>query len=45
MADSIKENILMLCAELKPEAVEIADALAPPDFILNSVLGMSDGKV
>ncbi|XP_011503376.1 PREDICTED: peroxisomal acyl-coenzyme A oxidase 3 [Ceratosolen solmsi marchali] len=45
MADLVKENILLLCAELKPEAIAIADALAPPDFVLNSVLGMSDGKV
>lgn len=45
MADLVKQNILTLCAELKPEAVAIADALAPPDFVLNSVLGMSDGKV
>ncbi|CAB0036875.1 unnamed protein product [Trichogramma brassicae] len=45
MANLVKENILLLCAELKPEAVAIVDALAPPDFVLNSVLGMSDGKV
>lgn len=45
MAEFVKENILILCGELKPEAVTIADALAPPDFVLNSVLGMSDGKV
>ncbi|XP_023247307.1 peroxisomal acyl-coenzyme A oxidase 3 isoform X2 [Copidosoma floridanum] len=45
MAALVKENILNLCAEIKPEAIAIADALAPPDFVLNSVLGMSDGKV
>ena len=45
MADLVKENILLLCSELKPEAIAITDALAPPDFVLNSVLGMSDGKV
>ncbi|KAJ8679842.1 hypothetical protein QAD02_015629 [Eretmocerus hayati] len=45
MAELVKENILTLCAELKPEAVAVADALAPPDFVLNSILGMSDGKV
>ncbi|XP_058806561.1 peroxisomal acyl-coenzyme A oxidase 3 [Phymastichus coffea] len=45
MADFVKENILNLCSELKTEAVAIADALAPPDFVLNSILGMSDGKV
>lgn len=30
---------------LKPEAVSLVDSIAPPDFILNSALGMSDGKV
>ncbi|KAK0178954.1 hypothetical protein PV327_007790 [Microctonus hyperodae] len=45
MAETVRESILNLCGQLKPEAVAIADALAPPDFILNSVLGMSDGKV
>ncbi|CAD6241119.1 GSCOCG00009152001-RA-CDS [Cotesia congregata] len=45
MTDLIRESILNLCSELKPEAVAIADALAPPDFVLNSILGMSDGRV
>ncbi|XP_015603182.1 peroxisomal acyl-coenzyme A oxidase 3 [Cephus cinctus] len=45
MVNLIRESILELCAQLKPEAVAIADSLAPPDFVLNSVLGMSDGKV
>lgn len=30
---------------MKKNAVAVADALAPPDFILNSVIGKSDGKV
>lgn len=34
-----------LCAELRALAVPVADALAPSDFVLNSVLGRSDGKV
>ncbi|XP_012277818.1 peroxisomal acyl-coenzyme A oxidase 3 [Orussus abietinus] len=45
MTDLLRESILELCAQLKPEAVAVADALAPPDFAINSVLGMSDGKV
>lgn len=45
MARLLRETVLSLCAQLKPEAIAIADALAPPDFILNSVLGFSDGKV
>ncbi|KAK7867136.1 hypothetical protein R5R35_005852 [Gryllus longicercus] len=41
----LKQGVLQLCEELKPEAITLVDALAPPDFILNSVLGMSDGQV
>jgi acyl-CoA oxidase len=35
----------MLCARLKPDAVALVDVLAPPDFVLNSALGHSNGKV
>ncbi|XP_018332514.1 peroxisomal acyl-coenzyme A oxidase 3 [Agrilus planipennis] len=42
---TVKQEILKLCSSLKDDAVTIIDALAPPDFILNSVLGSSDGKV
>ena len=45
MARSLKESILKLCSDLKTNAVSIVDALAPPDFVLNSVLGTADGKV
>jgi len=45
LADLVKEGILQMCSQLKPEAVAIADSLAPPDFVLNSVIGKSDGKV
>jgi acyl-CoA oxidase len=45
LADLIKEGILQMCSQLKPEAVAVADSLAPPDFVLNSVIGKSDGKV
>lgn len=41
----IHNTLLMLCKILTGDAVALADILAPPDFILNSVLGMSDGKV
>lgn len=40
-----KEAVIDLCARLKPEAVALADAIAPTDFVLNSVLGHSDGQV
>ncbi|KAL0272768.1 UNVERIFIED_CONTAM: hypothetical protein PYX00_005616 [Menopon gallinae] len=41
----IRNGILHLCRELKPEAISLVDALAPPDFILNSVLGKADGNI
>ncbi|KAJ8939078.1 hypothetical protein NQ318_008682 [Aromia moschata] len=39
----IHSSILKLCAELKDDAVSLVDVIAEPDFILNSVLGASDG--
>ena len=41
----IREGVINLCEELKPEAVALVDAIAPTDFVLNSVLGASDGQV
>ncbi|XP_053212724.1 peroxisomal acyl-coenzyme A oxidase 3-like [Panonychus citri] len=41
----IRDNILALCSSLKDDSVSLVDALAPPDFILNSSLGYSDGKI
>ncbi|XP_066998217.2 peroxisomal acyl-coenzyme A oxidase 3 isoform X2 [Anabrus simplex] len=41
----IRKSILELCSLLKPEAVAVVDALSPPDFILNSPLGKSNGQV
>ncbi|KAL0842466.1 hypothetical protein ABMA28_014562 [Loxostege sticticalis] len=40
----LREGILELCAGVCPEAVALADTLAPPDFLLKSVLGQSDGE-
>jgi acyl-CoA oxidase len=40
-----REMTLDLCSQLKDEAVALVDVFAPPDFILNSCLGFSDGKV
>ncbi|XP_015915555.2 peroxisomal acyl-coenzyme A oxidase 3 [Parasteatoda tepidariorum] len=42
---SIKRCILKLCEELKEQAVSLADAISPPDFVLNSALGKSDGQI
>lgn len=41
----IREAILILCQQLKPDAVSLVDAIAPPDFILNSPIGASDGQI
>lgn len=41
----VRTNLLKICSELKDSAVPIADSLAPPDWVLNSVLGRSDGRV
>ena len=41
----IRNKILELCSSLKSEAVALADVLSPPDFVLNSALGMSDGNI
>ncbi|CAB3367002.1 Hypothetical predicted protein [Cloeon dipterum] len=41
----IRDGLIMLCARLKPDAVALADVLAPTDFVLNSALGHSNGKI
>ncbi|CAO1332743.1 unnamed protein product [Diamesa serratosioi] len=43
--DLYNEGILNLLPQIKDEAISLIDSVAPPDFILNSPLGMSDGKV
>ncbi|XP_063974063.1 peroxisomal acyl-coenzyme A oxidase 3-like [Diachasmimorpha longicaudata] len=45
MDQYLREGIIKLSKELVDEAVALVDVLAPPDFILNSPLGMSDGRV
>ncbi|XP_022188658.2 peroxisomal acyl-coenzyme A oxidase 3 isoform X2 [Nilaparvata lugens] len=44
-AKCLRDGILELCSQVKPQAISLADSLAPPDFILNSALGMSDGQI
>lgn len=41
----IQNRLINLCEELKTEAVGLVDVFAPPDHVLNSVLGVQDGKV
>ena len=41
----MQNRLIDLCAELKNEAAALVDVFAPPDHILNSVLGVADGKV
>ena len=44
-ADFIRSNLLKACSTMKDSAVAVADSLSPPDWVLNSVIGKSDGKV
>ncbi|KAG1663902.1 Peroxisomal acyl-coenzyme A oxidase 3 [Nymphon striatum] len=45
LAEFIKEGILNLCSNLKNEVVALVDVIAPPDFILNSAIGSSNGQL
>lgn len=45
MIEHLRENILMISKDLVGEAVALVDVFASPDFVLNSVLGMEDGRV
>nr|CAD7435224.1 unnamed protein product [Timema monikensis] len=44
-AQLLCDGILDLCAQLKPDVIALVDAIAPPDFVLNSALGGSDGHL
>ncbi|XP_058456056.1 peroxisomal acyl-coenzyme A oxidase 3 isoform X2 [Malaya genurostris] len=43
--DLLQRGYLDLLPMIKTDAVSLVDAVAPPDFLLNSPLGMSDGEV
>lgn len=45
MSNNLRESILKISKEMVGEAVALVDVMAPPDFVLNSVLGMEDGDV
>ncbi|EDV98718.1 GH13470 [Drosophila grimshawi] len=42
-AGAVQERLLQSCAKLKDVAVSVADAIAPPDFALKSVIARADG--
>lgn len=41
----VRQTLLDLCGELKREAIGLIDSIAPPDFVLNTPLGISTGEV
>lgn len=43
--DLYQTGILKLLSAVKNDSISLIDAIAPSDFIVNSPLGMSDGKV
>lgn len=42
---TLQDTILQLMTELRPHAVKLVDAWSIPDWLLDSALGRSDGKV
>lgn len=40
-----KHGVLNILTKLKDDAIALVDAIAPTDFVMDSPLGMSDGKV
>lgn len=40
-----QEAVLGLLPVIKRDAIGLVDTIAPPDFLLNSPLGMSDGNI
>jgi acyl-CoA oxidase len=41
----VKQEVMTLLAEIRPNAVALVDAFKFPDYLLNSSLGRYDGKV
>lgn len=44
-SDFVRTKLMKICENFKDSAVSVADALSPPDFVLNSIIGKADGKV
>lgn len=45
VSDLLQSGVLKLLPDLKDEAISLIDAIAPPDFIIDSPLGKADGRV
>ncbi|KIW06482.1 uncharacterized protein PV09_02918 [Verruconis gallopava] len=43
--EKLSSKILMLMRKIRPHAVRLVDSFAIPDYLLDSALGRSDGKV
>ena len=41
----IREHILALCGQLKDNSLSLVEVFAPPDWVLRSTLGRSDGNL
>ena len=41
----VRNAVVDLCGQLKDDVVSLVDVIAPPDFILRSPIGRSDGQV
>lgn len=45
LLDSLPGEVLQLMQQIRPHAVRLVDSFALPDYLLDSALGRSDGKV
>lgn len=45
LSEFIRNTLIKACNEIAFDSLSIADALSPPDFVLNSVIGKADGMV
>ena len=42
---ALYDLVPIVCRELMPNALALVDAVAPPDFVLNSAIGHSSGRI
>ena len=43
--DMVRSKVKKMAHELKGEVIGVIDAIAPPDYVLNSPIGASDGDI